>query len=141
MISYDEKLENFCILLSDDASTASATLSNLPTNEDGVKALMNMENVETVNSGNTGVEINELRVVMWIEKNNKIQWYLGYILSINEDNKTLKVDHLQRSSEGQNKFWKYPKSQDKCEIEKEQLLNVVEIKGRWTTDNRNRQYI
>ena len=45
-------------MLSDDASTASATLANLPTNEDGVKALMNMENVETVNGGNTGVKIN-----------------------------------------------------------------------------------
>ena len=94
MIRYDEKLENFCILLSDDASTASATLANLPTNEDWVKALTNMQNVDTVNSGETGVEINKPRAVMWIEKNNKIQWYLGYILDINEESKTFEVDHL-----------------------------------------------
>ena len=78
---------------------------------------------------------------MWVEKNNKIQWYLGYILSINEEKTTFEVDHLQRSPEGQNKFWRYPKSQDKCVIEAEQLLDVEEIKGKWTTDNRNRQYI
>ena len=58
MTSYDEKLEYFCIILCDDASTASATVANLPTNDDGVNALTNMENVVTVDSGQSGVKIN-----------------------------------------------------------------------------------
>ena len=75
---------------------------------------------------------------MWIEKSNKIQWYLGTSLATM---KTKQMDHLQRNPEGQNIFWSYPKSQDKYVIEAEQLLDVEEIKGKWTTDNRNRQYI
>ena len=50
------------------------------------------------------------------------------------------MDHLHCHPEDQNKFWRYPKTQDKCTIEMEQLLDV-EIKGKWTTDNRNRQFI
>ncbi len=62
------------------------------------------------------------------------------LLDINEESKTFEVDHLHRHPEDQNKFWRYPKTQDKCTIEIEKLLDV-EIKGKWTTDNRNRQFI
>ena len=41
VISIEEKLENFCILLSDNAEIRTATIANLPTNEDGFKALRN----------------------------------------------------------------------------------------------------
>ena len=81
-----------------------------------------------------------MRSIMWVEKQNKIQWYLGYVLEVNEEDHTFQIDHLERHPEGQNKFWKYPKTADKCTIEIDQLLDV-EIKGKWTTDDRNRRFI
>ena len=39
LISQEEKLENLCILLTDDAEQSSATIANLPTYENGMKAL------------------------------------------------------------------------------------------------------
>ena len=38
-ISYEDKLGNFCVLLSDDVENCSATIANLPTNEDCMKAI------------------------------------------------------------------------------------------------------
>ena len=108
-ISYDEKLENMCILLSDDAITNTANVAYLPTNEDGIKALHNSAE-STDNLKHENMIVNTFCSVMWIEKTDKAQWNLGYILDINEEDNTFEVDHLHRHPEGQNKFWKYPKT-------------------------------
>ena len=41
-ITYEEKIENFCILLTDDVENCTATIANLPTNDDGMKAIASL---------------------------------------------------------------------------------------------------
>ena len=41
-ISYEDKLGNFCILLSDDVENCSATIAKLPINEDGMRAITSL---------------------------------------------------------------------------------------------------
>ena len=133
-ISQEEKIEDLCIF-TDDAQQCSATTANLPTNEDGIKALSNTSNgvVTTRN-----YEVKKLCVVLWADKNIKYQWYLGYIKERNADG--YMVDHLDRSSKTQNKYWKYPKKADIQLVEDEQSLEV-EVEGEWTLDSRNHKFI
>ena len=74
VISFEEKLENFCcktsienILLSDNAKTCTATITNLPNNEDGIKALATKESTAAEITGQSTFEVNQMYVVFWLE--------------------------------------------------------------------------
>ena len=81
-ISDEEKLENLCILLSDDAEESTATVANLPTNEDGMTVLSSPAAEDLKTSAN--FEINQLYVTVWMSGKEEIVWYVGYITEINE---------------------------------------------------------
>ena len=69
-ISDEEKFENLCILLSDDAEESIATVANLPTNEDGMKVLSSPTAEDLKISAN--FEINQLYVTVWISGKDEI---------------------------------------------------------------------
>ena len=72
-------MENLCILLTDDEVQSSATIANLPTNVDGLKALSTTTSSEDAVVSKNSYKINQLCITLWVEKNNKIQWYVEYI--------------------------------------------------------------
>ena len=129
-------MENLCILLSDDAEESTATVANLPTNEDGMKVLSSPDAEDFKISAN--FEINQIYVTVWMSGKDEIVWYVGYITEINED--TYTIDHLERNPKGQVKYWVYPNRQDKHALTEEQILEVNE-KGDWTFEPRNRKFI
>ena len=76
-ISQEEKLENLCVLLTDDAQQCLATTANLATNDDGMKALSGISN-----DGITEVnyEVNQCCVVLWaIPEEVNYEWFIAYI--------------------------------------------------------------
>ena len=101
VISFEEKLENFCILLSDDAETCTATTANLPNNEDGIKALATKETTAVEITSPSTFEVNQMCLVFWLE-GAAFTWYIGYITEINEENV---VDHPHLNPLKQNKHW------------------------------------
>ena len=135
-ISQAEKLENLCVLLTDDAQQCLATTANLATNDDGMKALSS-----TSNDGITEVnyEVNQCCVVLWaIPEEVNYEWLIGYIKEKSADGYI--IDHLERTPRTQNKYWKYPKKPDLHLIEEEQILGVIII-GEWTPNSRNCKFI
>ena len=92
VISFEEQLENLCILLSDDAETCTATIANLPTNEDGVKVLTTNE--ISIAENPLTFNVNQMYVVSWLE-GETFNWYIGYITEVNEENYV--IDHLHRT--------------------------------------------
>ena len=77
-----KKLENLGILLSDDMEESTATVANLPTNEDGMTVLSSPAAEDLKTSAN--FEINQLYVTVWMSGKEEIMWYVGYITEINE---------------------------------------------------------
>ena len=136
-ISYDEKLENFCILLTDDDNNCTATIANLPTNQDGVKVLATDEDKQ--DDVTKKYKENEIRAVVWNE-NGKYTWYLGYVLKAIDNGEKYQIDHLVRVDQTSEKSWQYPGKEDIQMVLPEQILEV-EIEGEWTTEERNRKFL
>ena len=136
LITDEEKLENFCILLSDDAESCTATIANLPTNEDGINALSSDSSALATTSK---YQVNEMRVVFWVEGND-FAWYVGYITEVDEDEDSYVIDHLHRNPNKQNKFWYYPPKPDKQTVLCDQIVDI-EAKGEWTMEARNRRFL
>ena len=135
VISFEEKLENLCILLSYDAETCTATIANLPTNEDGVKVLTTNE--ISIAENPLTFNVNQMCVVSWLE-GETFNWYIGYITEVNEENYV--IDHLHRTPPRQNKYWQYPRKSDKQIVLPEQIVDI-EVKGDWTLEERNRKFV
>ena len=94
VISFEEKLENFWILLSDNAETCTVTIANLPTNEDGIKTSATKETTAAEIASPSTFEVNLMYVVFWLE-GEAFTWYIGYITEVNEENYV--VDHLHQN--------------------------------------------
>ena len=113
VISLEEKLENFCILLSDNAETCTTTIANLPTNEDGIKALAtkkdhcyrNHKSINIWNESNVCCVLDE-RWSFYL-----VYWYTGYITEVNEENYV--VDHVHQNPLKQIRHGHYPRKSDK----------------------------
>lgn len=140
-ISYEDKLGNFCVLLTDDVEECSATIANLPTNEDGMKALavMTSSSDSPSDSAPSSHKENDMCAVVWKEAQGYV-WYLGYISQIVNDGECFKVDHLHRFPVSQQKYWQYPKKADTVEVLPDQIVDV-EVRGEWTLEERNRRFV
>ena len=99
VISFEEKLENFCILLYNNAETCIAIIAKFPTHEDGIKALATKETIAAEITIPSTFEVNQMCVVFWLE-GEAFTWYIGYITEVNEENYV--VDHLQQNPLKQN---------------------------------------
>ena len=71
---FDEKLENLCILFSDDAESCTATIANLPTNAEGLNALASYSPVAVTVLPT--FQVHQMYAVFWLETNGYV-CYLG----------------------------------------------------------------
>ena len=136
-ISYEDKLGNFCVLLSDDVENCTATIANLPTNEDGMRAVTSL--TSEPESVDTAYEENDMVAVFWKEGDEYI-WYLGYVTELINNGEKYTVDHLHPAPASQHKFWQYPRRQDSYDVLPEQIIDV-KIDGDWTHEDRNRRFL
>ena len=136
-ISFDEMLENLTILLDDDGCSGSATVANLPTNDDVMKTIKNP--TTSTPTPTSSAEVNELCVVVWQEQSG-YEWYLGYIQNRCPDGK-LSVDHLHRELKNSDSKWKYPTREDVQEVDPEQIVQC-KVQGDWdlSADSRKRLF-
>lgn len=104
-ISYGDKLGNFCILLSDNLENCSATIANLPNNDDGVRAIALLTSCESEPpSISAAYKENDMCVIFWKESNQYV-WYLGYISELINGGEYYKVEHLHHFLPSQHKYW------------------------------------
>ena len=136
-ISFDEMLENLTILLDDDGCGGSATVANLPTNDDVMKAIKKPTDVTLRRTATA--EINDLCVVVWLVESG-YQWYLGYVKEHSANGK-VSVDHLTRVLDNSDSKWKYPSVEDKQEADPEQIVKS-KVKEEWglSADSRKRSF-
>ena len=96
-ITYEEKLENLMILLSDENQVGTASIANLPSNNDVLKALCTSKDKDPAPSTQV-LKVNQLCAVIWKGQQQQYNWYLGYIKDIASD--TCTIDHLERCAHG-----------------------------------------
>ena len=125
-LSYEEKLENLSVLLCDETSSnCTATIADLPTNEQVLSKLTNIE-INTIPSSSGHWEINDLCAVVWsIDETYK--WYLAYVKE--ESSEKVVVDHLYQIDKS-TKHWKYPTQPDVGSVFTDQILRV-KVEGEW----------
>ena len=116
-ISFEEN----CILLSDNAETCTATIANLPTNENGIKALATKETTAAEIKSPSTFEVNQMCVVFCL-KGEAFTWYIEYITEVNKENYV--VDHLHRNPLKQNRHWHYPRKCDKQVVLPDQTVDI-----------------
>ena len=130
-------MSNFCILLTDDVENCSATIANLPTNEDGVKVIASLSSAESVFvQTSAAFKENDMCALFWMEKEGYV-WYLGYITEVINDGEKYKVDHLHPFPTSQKK---YPRKKDLHDVLHEQILDV-QVHGDWILEDRNRRFV
>ena len=107
-ITYEEKLENLIILLSDENHVGTALITNLLSNNDVLKALCTSKDKDPAPT--QVLKVNQLCAVIWKGQQQQYNWYVGCIKDIDSD--TCTIDHLERLAHGSNKFWHYPQVED-----------------------------
>ena len=71
---------------------------NLPSNEEALIILWKKDN--PIEIQHTEIEVNQIYVTLWIEK-NKHTWYIGHCIGNNNDG-TYKIEHLHRVNKSSN---------------------------------------
>ena len=137
VISFEEKLQLLCIFLSEDAEKCTATIANMPANEDGIKALATKETTAPEITSPSTFEKNQMCVAFWLE-GEAFTWYIGYITDVKEENYV--VDHLHRNPLKQNKHWHYPRTSYKQIVLPDQTADI-DVKGDWTLEERNQNFV
>ena len=130
MIPHEERLENLLILLQDNdniATSSSASVIDLPTIDELKKELL----LHNIDKSPAPSRVNGMCIVLWLEDRLQYKWYLGYVTGLSEKKYT--VEHLIRSSDGKNDFWKHPPVEDIQEVEDEQFLDL-KINGEWEVE-------
>ena len=124
-ISYEEMLANLMILLDDEKYESTATIANLPSNEDVLKLLSRVdpEQAEPVPSTPVIDRTNSMCVVVWGDDSNSYSWFLGYIKEQSDD--MFVVDHLARKLKNSDSKWKYPSKGDVQQVEKDQIVDCT----------------
>jgi hypothetical protein len=136
-VSDEEMLENMTILLDDEKFSSTATVANLPTNDDVLKSISNNQDQQEVASPCSMV--NEMSVVVWQNDDGVYEWYIGYVKNFDGDKYS--VDHLARKLKGSDSKWKYPTREDIQLTDPAQMVNV-DVEGEWdlTADSRKRLF-
>jgi len=120
-ISHDEKLENLTILLAgDDMNVTNSTTCDLPSNEDVLKVINNIDQPCTSQTSfRHNLAINELCVSVWQNSVKEYVWYIGYVKEITDDGYV--IDYMIPSRDSVLK-WKYPDSEDVQTAEDAQIV-------------------
>ena len=128
-ISHDEKLENLTILLAgDDCNVTNNTICDLPTNEDVLLAMNEIDPTSSSQNPNRpNLQINELCVSAWQNSVKEYVWYIGYVQKINDDGYV--IDYMHRSTSSYSK-WKYPDVEDVQTAEDAQIV-PCDVQGFW----------
>lgn len=127
--TYEEMLENLMILLVEEKHESTATIANLPSNDDVLKSLTPSDYIPPTTSIQ---DLTNKMCVVICNSNNNCEWYLSMSLS---------VDHLSRSLKSSHSKSKYPSKEDIQLIEIDQVVDC-DVKGEWdiTADIRKRLY-
>ena len=126
-ITYEEKLENLMILLSGKNQAGTASIANLPGNNDILKALCTSKDKDPPPSTQV-LKVSQLCAVIRKGQQQRCNWYLGYLK--NSASNTCTIGHLERCARGSIKFWHYPEVEDIQTIACEQILDI-EVQREW----------
>ena len=130
----DEQLENLAILLGEDEGS-STTMANLPTTDAVVAAFFGIAKYKK----ETSVHVNQVCVVVWIDKSGEYEWFLGYITEEKEEG--YMVDHLHCTDPTSHTTWAYPSREDIHVADADQILSC-DVVGEWDLkDTRNTRFI
>ena len=133
-VMQEERVENLCVLLTDDsriASTASSDATrDLPSNEDAMHLLSApTTNQEIDTSNNITFKANQLCVTVWND-GDMLTWYVGYWISMNDDG-TYVIEHLHRVKENSDLYWMHPSTEDiDTDMEDSDIFPIIPI-GDW----------
>ena len=97
---------------------------NLLSNEEALAVLR--EKDSPIDVQQTEIEVNQIYVTLWIEK-NKHTWYTGHYIGNNNDG-TFKIEHLHRVDKSSNLKWKNPTFPDVSDINPENIF-IHQIDG------------
>ena len=129
-LSFEEKIENLSVLLFDEPGSASATVTDLPTNEDVLKVLKSTVEQNLPSLPVYDLVINHICAVSWLGETANYFWCLGYVKDIQED--CVIVDHLCHANQNSSKHWKYPSVSDIQSVSVDQILDVT-VEGDWNS--------
>lgn len=127
-ITHEERLINLCVLLSQNGKKVQEM--DLPSNEEALTILQGKEN--PIDIQHTEIEINQIYVTLWIEK-NKHTWYIGHCIANNNDG-TFRIEHLHRVNKSSNLKWKNPTFPDISDVNLENIFSY-KIDGDWDISN------
>ena len=128
-ISHDEKLENLSALLTDAFyDTICTKVANLPTNQDLLNTLNNIDSTANDEVAVTCLNTGEMLAIAWKIAKNKYHWYIGYLKEQTDD--FMAIDHLELVTEDSNVQWRYPLSEDIHTVENGQVLQI-KVDGEW----------
>ena len=114
-ITNEKRLINFCALLGQNGQKVQEM--NLPSNEEALTILREKDN--PIEIQRTEIEVNQIYVTLWIEK-NKHTWYIGHCIGNNNDG-TYKIEHLHRVNKSSNLKWKNPTLPDISDVNPENI--------------------
>ena len=117
-ITHEERLINFCVLLGQNGQKVQEM--NLPSNEETITIWREKDN--PIEIQHTEIEVNQIYVTLWIEK-NKHTWYIGHCIGNNNDG-TYKIEHLHRVNKSSNLKWKNPTFPDISDVNPENILFI-----------------
>ena len=103
---------------------------NLPSNEEALTILREKDNPTEMK--HTEIEVNQIYVTLWIEK-NKHTWYIGHCIGNNNDG-TYKTEHLQSGNKSSNLKWKNSTFPDISDVNPENIF-IHQIDGDWVISN------
>ena len=115
-ITNEKRLINFCALLGQNGQKVQEM--NLPSNEEALTILREKDN--PIEIQHTEIEVNQIYVTLWIEK-NKHTWYIGHCIGNNNDG-TYKIEHLHRVNKSSNLKWKNPTLPDISDVNPENIF-------------------
>ena len=84
-LSFEEKIENLSVLLFDEPGSASATMTDLPTNQDVLKVLKSTVQRNLPSLPVYDIVINQICAVAWLRETSNYFWCLGYVKDVQED--------------------------------------------------------
>ena len=125
-------------LQSDENQVSTASIANLPINNNALKALCTSKDKDPAPSTQV-LKVNQLCAVTQKGQQQQYNWCLGYIMDIASN--TCPIDQLGRFVHGSNKFWHYPQVEDIQTTACKQILDIEE-QGEWDfSENRNTKFI
>ena len=130
-ITHEERLENLFILLSDNnliATASSASIVDLPTDDDALQIVNTMNRVATTTIDHSDIQLNEMRITLWNVKEG-LEWFVGYVKEKTADGNSYVLEHLEWVVKIDVQ-WKYPVLDDTRIVKHDQIM-PWKVEGDW----------